>query len=155
VRAAAAQLRTWTARRWAFAAGVALIAAVVTGIPTDLIDTPLFGRTIDVTAWAYPVWVLASLLTGLLVATELRPGRPAAGGGVLALFAVACPVCAKPAVALLGASGAVNLFAPVQPVLGALAIAVLAGALVVRLRRAACSVPAASEPAPARPEPAS
>lgn len=34
------------------------------------------------------------------------------------MFAVGCPACNKIAVILLGTSGALNLWAPVQPVLG-------------------------------------
>ena len=150
MRTAVAQLRLWSPGRWALAAVTAAVAAVVTGIPTDLIDTPLFGRTIEVTGWAYPVWIVSSLLAGLLAATELRPGRPLAGGGALALFAVACPVCNKPAVLLLGAGGAVTWLGPVQPALGALAIALLGFALVVRLNaQASCPAPGRGAETPA------
>ena len=131
---ALASLRTWPARRYVIAVVAALAVAVVTGVPTDLVDTPLFGRQIDVTAWAYPVWIVSSALTGLLVATELSPGRPAMGGGLLTLFAVGCPICNKPALLLLGTSGALDWFAPIQPVLGGLGVLVLVAALVVRLR---------------------
>jgi hypothetical protein len=139
---ALAQLRLWSRGRWALAAAATALSAVVTGIPTDLIDTPLFGRSIAVATWAYPVWIASSILAGLLAATELRPGRPLAGGGVLALFAVGCPVCNKPALLVLGAGGAVTWFGPLQPVLGAVAIVVLGVALVVRLgAQASCSTP--------------
>ena len=43
---------------------------------------------------------------------------PSTGGGMLSMFAVGCPACNKIAVILLGTSGALNLWAPVQPVLG-------------------------------------
>jgi len=142
VRVALGQLRLWSRRRWLLAAGAAVVSALLTGVPTDLIDTPLFGRSIAATGWAYPVWIVSSMLAGLLVATELRPGRPLAGGGALALFAVGCPVCNKPALLLLGAGGAVSWFGPLQPVLGGLAIVVLGVALGVRLRsQAACPAP--------------
>lgn len=138
---ALAQLRLWPARRLALAAAVAALAAVVTGVPTDLIETPLFGRQIEPPAWAYPVWIASCLLIGLLVGTELSPGRPAAGGGLLALFAVGCPVCNKPVLLLAGTSGALGWFAPIQPFLGALAVVVPAAALVLRSRaQAACGV---------------
>ncbi len=118
------------------------VSAVIVGLPTDMIPNPIFGRSIEVTAWAYPVWIVTSLLAGMLLATELRPGRPLTGGGLLALFAVGCPVCNKPALLLLGSAGAVTWFAPLQPVLGALAVAVLAVALLARLRRqASCPQP--------------
>jgi hypothetical protein len=134
---ALAQLRSWDRRRVAIAIAGALVSAVIVGLPTDLIPNPVFGRSIEVTAWAYPVWIVSSLLAGLLLATELRPGRPLTGGGLLALFAVGCPVCNKPALLLLGSAGAVSWFAPLQPILGALAILVLLVAVVVRLRRQA------------------
>src|SRR5262245_59797248 len=137
-----AELRRWPRGRWMVAAVAAAVAAVVTGVPTDLIDTPLFGRSIAVETWAYPVWIVSSILAGLLAATELRPGRPLAGGGVLALVAVGCPVCNKPALLVLGAGGAVTWLGPLQPVLGAAAIVVLGAAFVLRLRaQASCSAP--------------
>lgn len=131
------QLRSWDRRRIAIAIAGAVLSAVIVGIPTDLIPNPVFGRSLEVTAWAYPVWIVSSLLAGVLLATELRPGRPLTGGGLLALFAVGCPVCNKPALLLLGSAGAVSWFAPLQPILGALAILVLLVAVLVRLRRQA------------------
>jgi hypothetical protein len=144
-----AALRAWTPRRFAIAGIAAIVALVVVGIPTDLIDTPLFGRSVAVTAWAYPVWIASAVLIGLLVATAARPGRPAGGGGLLTLLAVGCPVCNKPVVLLLGASGALDLWAPLQPALGGLAVVLLAVALAVRLRgEVACPAPAGrGEPA--------
>jgi hypothetical protein len=139
---ALAQLRLWPARRLAFATAVAALAAVITGVPTDLIETPLFRRQIEAAVWTYPVWVASCLLIGLLVATEQRPGRPATGGGLLALFAVGCPVCNKAVLLLAGTSGALGWFAPLQPLLGALAVAVPGAALVVRLRaQTSCETP--------------
>ena len=136
--------RFWSPRRYAAALAVALGAALATGIPSDLIDTPLFGRPVAITAWAYPVWIVTSLLIGLLVAASLRGRGQAASGGVLTLFAVGCPVCNKPIVLLLGASGALEVWAPLQPVLGAIAIAFLGVALVLRLRgEVACKLPTA------------
>jgi hypothetical protein len=52
----------------------------------------------------------------------------------LAYLAIGCPVCNKFALLLLGTTGAMNLYAPIQPYLGAIGIALLAVALVVRLR---------------------
>lgn len=134
--------RFWSLRRYLVALAVTAGAALATGIPTDLIDTPLFGRPVAITAWAYPVWIVTSVLIGLLVAASLRGKSQAAGGGALALLAVGCPVCNKPIVLLLGASGALEIWAPLQPVLGAFAVAFLAAALVFRLRgEVACKLP--------------
>jgi hypothetical protein len=126
--------RFWTPRRYLLALGVAVFAALAVGIPSDLIDTPLFGRPVAITVWAYPVWIITSILIGLLVAASVRGRGQAAGGGVLTLFAVGCPVCNKPVVLALGAAGALEIWAPLQPLLGALAIGFLLVALFIRLR---------------------
>jgi hypothetical protein len=47
---------------------------------------------------------------------------------------VGCPVCNKLVVLLLGAGGALSYFAPLQPVLGMVSLALLAYALCTRLR---------------------
>lgn len=139
--------RFWTPRRYLLALAAAAFAALAIGVPSDLIDTPLFARPIAVTAWAYPVWLITSALVGLLVAASIRGRGQAAGGGALSMLAVGCPVCNKPIVLALGASGALELWAPLQPVLGAFAIAFLAVALVVRLRgEVACKLSLPHEP---------
>ena len=132
----------------------ALGTAAIIGVPTDVISNPWFGRQTPVHGYDIAVLVGLALLTGALVATYAKGGGSASatkrvgiGSGVLGWFAVSCPVCNKVVVALLGASGATSTFAPLQPALGMLAVALAAAALVVRiraLRRAACQVPAGS-----------
>jgi hypothetical protein len=98
------------------------------------------------------VGVLATLGT-LTSEAAIGTKRAGIGSGVLAWFAVSCPACNKIVVALLGASGATGTFAPLQPALGAVAVALATGALVVRvraLRRAACPVPDDRAPGSAR-----
>ncbi|EYR62982.1 hypothetical protein N866_03820 [Actinotalea ferrariae CF5-4] len=79
--------------------------------------------------------------------------KVAMAGGVLAWFAVGCPVCNKIALLALGYSGALTSFAPVQPYLAAVALLLTAGALVFRLRgQVLCPTPrrtGAPLPAPA------
>lgn len=150
VRLPLGAFRLWTPRRFLLALAVALFAAIAIGVPSDLIDTPLFGRPIAITAWSYPVWIVTSMLIGLLVAASVRGRGQAAGGGVLTLFAVGCPVCNKPIVLALGATGALELWAPLQPVLGALAVVFLAAALLLRLRgEVACKLALPQSPRPA------
>ncbi|WP_263731521.1 hypothetical protein [Cellulomonas sp. SG140] len=67
-------------------------------------------------------------------ATADRPSRWGMAGGVLTWFAVGCPVCNKIALLALGYAGTMRWFAPAQPVLAMAAVAMTAGALVVRLR---------------------
>jgi hypothetical protein len=64
-------------------------------------------------------------------------------GGLLAYFAVGCPVCNKLVVLALGATGALEFFAPLQPALAVLGVVVLGVALRARLRAArSCPLPA-------------
>ncbi len=141
----------WPTRRWVVAAASAAVTVVVIGVATVLIPNPVFGREVPVTWWAWPALVLTATLAGLVTATYVRTSaRPArrdrpAGAGmlgwVLGFFAVGCPVCNKLVLIALGTSGAMQYFQPVQPVLAAVSIALLAWALVVRIRREnACTV---------------
>lgn len=160
---AASALRTWGRRRWLAAAVATLAATVVVAVPTDLIDTPVFGREVPPTWWSWPALLVSAALTGLLVATYVddpsdlpprsgeddgqRSGRTWGGvGSVLTFFAVGCPVCNKLVLLALGTSGALTWFEPVQPVLSLAAVAVLGWALHRRLAgQNSCPVP---EPAP-------
>jgi len=149
VNAVAYQLGSWPARRWLAAASVAVLTALATGIPTDIVPNPVFSRMTDITWWSYPVWVATALLAGLVAATYVRDPafgkdsapRVAGVGGFLSFLAVGCPTCNKAAVLALGASGATAYFGPVQPFLGVIGLALLAAALVWRLRGlAACRI---------------
>lgn len=140
----------WTGRRMIAALGGAVLTAVVIAVPTDLIDTPLFGRSVPVTWWAWPVLAVTAVLSGLLLATYVRAGeRPApdrrrlgALGGLLSLLAVGCPVCNKLVLLALGTSGAMTWFAPAQPLLAGVSVVLLTWALVSRVRaERRCPVP--------------
>jgi len=123
---------------------VSLVAAggfaLVLAIPTAIIDNSLFTRMTPVEPEQYVFWILTSLLSGALIATyllpQLRSGLAAttAGAGLLGVFAVGCPICNKLVVALLGTSGALSYFAPIQPLIGLAAVALAGWALWVRLR---------------------
>lgn len=135
---------------------VALVAAAATalliGIPTDVVPNPWFGREIGVRTFDVLTLVALSVVTGALVATYTLADdsgtavpRAGIGSGIVGWFAVGCPVCNKLVVALLGVSGATSTFAPLQPLLGAVAVLLATSALVVRLRvirRRACPLPA-------------
>jgi hypothetical protein len=136
-------LLTWPARRWLVALAAAAVFVVVVAVPTDLIDTPVFGREVPPTWWAWPSLLTSSLLGGLLVATYVRaPSQPDRAssrrggwaGGLLTYFAVGCPVCNKLVILALGVNGALTWFAPAQPILAVASIALLAHALRSRLR---------------------
>ena len=144
-------MQHWPLRRWAGGALAAIIAGAVMGVPTGIISTSLYTRMTAVTWWDYAVWGVSSLLIGLTVATYIResdaendlPDRRVrtAGATLLSALAVGCPVCNKAVVALLGTSGAMTYWAPLQPLLGATSIILVAVGLAIRLRAStACRV---------------
>lgn len=133
------------------------VAAVVIAVPSDLIDTPIFGRPVE-TRWTdYAILAVTSALIGLIFAIrpavsdsdELAKARDREGtrtiwGGFTSFLAVGCPVCNQAVVALVGTSGAMAWWAPVQPLVGLAAVGLLLYTLRKRLRTyglAACPVP--------------
>jgi hypothetical protein len=149
------QVTHWSFQRWTIAIGATGLAALLIGVPTVLIPNWLFSRMTPTRWWEYPVWLAASVLTGLIAATfvtsrtssrnaqESRSELTAtASGGLLSAFAVGCPVCNKLVVALIGVSGALQVWAPLQPLLGLASIALLCVALRRRLAGdLVCAVP--------------
>ena len=140
----------WPARRVTTAVVATAVLAVAVGVPTGVVPTPLYTRMTPVLWWNYPVWATTAVLGGLVVATYIRRPRDAtvsnglaaaSGGGILAAFAVGCPVCNKLVLVVLGVSGALSVWAPLQPVLGVLSMVGLTWALRRRLTGDdACSV---------------
>ncbi len=151
-----------TAALLAWSAAWTLVALLVYGIATAIIPNPVFGRGIPPQPFAVAVWLASAPLIGVVMATyfaplpESMPGElpspvrrdgTAIGsiGGFAAFLAIGCPTCNKIALVLLGASGATSVFAPIQPFIGAVSLALLAGTLVWRLRLRArgggCAVP--------------
>ena len=127
-----------------------MLFGLAVGVPTGVVPSPLYTRMTPVLWWNYGAWAATAVLGGLVIATYIRRpgdraprnGVPAAsGGGLLAAFAVGCPVCNKLVVAALGASGALTIWAPLQPVIAIASIAVLGWVLRSRLRSGfACSI---------------
>lgn len=142
-RTVLAELRTWPPRRWAAALLGALATVVLVAVPTDLIDTPWFVRDVPPTWWAWPVLIANAVLAGMVGATYVARkdtakrsgGTWGVAGGLVTFFAVGCPVCNKLVLLALGYAGALQFFEPLQPYLAGSAIALLAIALVMRIRR--------------------
>ncbi len=155
-------LGMWTLRKSIIAAISAILVGLLIGYATVLIPNSVFSRDVPPETWNYPVWIISSILLGMLIATYFRDGdapaaqpvtvereekrttRLGAVGGAMAWFAVGCPVCNKIALLVLGYSGALTWFAPAQPFLAAFSLIAVAFALAVRLRgEVACPVPTA------------
>ena len=126
-------------RRAALALAAASVAALATGIPTGLVRTSFYTRMTPVRWWDYPFWLAGATLLGLIAATfladrsEPRGSAQTLGGGVLSVFAIGCPICNQLVVALLGVSGALSYFAPLQPLLGLASVGLLLLTLKLRL----------------------
>lgn len=133
-------------RFWLAALGGTVLGVLVLGVPTAVIPNPFFIRMTPTEPFNVAVWLLSAPLIGLLLATYVAPARGAAEphaargggratlGGVAAYLAIGCPVCNKIVVALLGLSGALTVFAPLQPLIGAGSVALLGATLAWRLR---------------------
>ncbi len=135
-----ATLRRLPRSTWVRALLVAAVVYVIIGIPTDVIPNPVFGRpTVPVRWWDPVVLGTSAVLMGLVISirpADLGVDQPSTErgtllGGVASLLAVGCPTCNQVVVAVLGTSGALSFFQPVQPWLGVAAI----GLLVWLLRR--------------------
>jgi len=154
-----ATLRALPTTTWRRAVPGALVAAVLIGVPSDLIDTPLFGRPVETRAIDYVIWAITSVLIGLVMAIRLPESQRAEQersevrtmwGGLVSFLAVGCPVCNQLVVVAIGAGGALSWWAPVQPFVGLAAIGLIVWALRKRLATYAltgCPLPA---PEPAR-----
>ena len=146
---------------WPRAVVFAGIAALLIAVPSDLIDTPIFGRPVEVRWIDYVILAITSALIGLIFAIRPAPADPDASeelavtvdrqgtrtiwGGFVSFLAVGCPVCNQAVVALIGVSGALSWWAPVQPFVGLLAVGLLLYTLRKRLntyKLATCPIPA-------------
>ncbi|GAA1472565.1 hypothetical protein P4N68_00440 [Corynebacterium felinum] len=107
----------------------ALATVLILGVPTDIIPNPIFGRDVPVRAWELPVLLATALLTaiwaGLPKRSISKQHTPMALGVTGALFAIACPVCNKIVLLILGTSGALGVWQPIQPYLAAISLAAL------------------------------
>lgn len=125
------------AHTWMRALPYSIIAAVVIAIPADLIDNRFFGRPIPATWVDYVILAVTAGLIGLILAIRAplteKQERRTLGSGLVSFLAVGCPVCNQAVVALVGTSGALSWWAPVQPVVGLVAVGLLLWTLRQRL----------------------
>ena len=126
---------------WLLAALLTLVGVAAIAIPTRLIPTGFFQRMTPARPLDYLFLVAAAPLVGLTGAIALRQRdgkeRSSAVAGLATALAVGCPVCNKVVVSLIGVSGALGIWAPLQPALGAAALVLLAYTLRMQLTRSA------------------
>jgi hypothetical protein len=138
------------------AAAWTLASLLAYGVVAAIIPNPVFGRQLPPEPFAIAIWVLSAPLLGIVGATYTAP-MPAAVlqpvplgaldttgerrtstlgtlGSLGAFLAIGCPICNKLALLLLGTSGAIAVYAPLQPVLGAASLVLLAVTAAWRLR---------------------
>ncbi len=149
---AARALATMGSCYWAAALVTGAVAYVAIAVPTALVVTPVFGRSIAPRPVDHVVAIASALLIGMIWAAKRQPvegGGPTEAldegdrvarrrslfAGLVAGLAVGCPVCNKVVILALGTSGALSWWGPVQPLLGAAALVVLALVLRSQLRR--------------------
>lgn len=131
-----------------------LLALLLLGLPTAIVPNPLFARMTPTEGFNIAVWLASAPLLGLILATYVAPprtlhaaaaeggtGLPTTAGGLAAFLAIGCPVCNKLVVAALGVSGALTVFAPLQPLIGAASVGLLAATLGWRVRQLTAGCP--------------
>jgi hypothetical protein len=134
-----------------------LVSGLVFGVVTAIIPNPVFGRSVAPEPFAIWTWIASAPLMGLVMATYTAPAPPSpirlvtlepavaatadrrsttlgSVAGIGAFLAIGCPVCNKIALVLLGASGAMSVYAPIQPFIGAASLVLLAATVAWRLR---------------------
>lgn len=124
----------------AFGLVATLMSALMQAIPTAVIPNPVFVRMTPVRVQDYVFLAASSALIGLVFSTFGVPKAAvscqsrAVGGGLLSTLAIGCPICNHVVVALIGITGALTYWAPLQPVVGAAAIVILVWTLHKRMQ---------------------
>ncbi len=122
-----------------------MLLFIVFGIPTDLIPNSLYIRMIPATPLDYVFLGATSVMLGGYVGLLYykRSGGPredlaAMGGGLAGIFAFGCPICNALLVSLIGSSALLTYYEPVRPLMGFLGMALLGGALYLKVRCREC-----------------
>jgi predicted membrane protein len=143
----ASGLSLYTSKAWMLAILTTALALVVIGLPTAIYENPFFVRMTPVRPQDYVIWVLSSVLIGLIVGSYFAAGSTTGegkvlSGGVLSVLSVGCPTCNQLVVLFLGTGGALSFFAPLQIYIGIASVLLLAWTLVLRTKALAgtCTV---------------
>lgn len=132
-------LRMFGTRGWLVSIAAAGGTLLVIGTVAAIFDNPYFTRMTAVREQDYVIWAATALLVGLIAGTFAAADVPGhAGklmaGGVFADLGVGCPVCNKVVVLLIGTSGALTFFDPLQLWIGLGSLGLLGWTLLLRAR---------------------
>ncbi len=112
---------------------------VAFGIITVLIPNDIFIRMTPVYFYDYIFLVMTSILSGAYIGlwyytkkTQTKCNYAATGGAVGGFFSFGCAICNKLLIFLLGVTGVVAYFMPIQPILGVASVTLLAYAVYVQ-----------------------
>lgn len=124
------------------ARGVAVAAAMFVGLGTvaALWENPLFMRMTPTGGFEITLLLLQSALAGVYVGLpRSRCGKRTAGAGaVIGFLGIACPVCNKVLVLLLGGALLLEYYEPVRLYVALGGVALLAVAIGLKLTRPEC-----------------
>ena len=123
----------------------ALIIFFVFGIATVLIKNTFFTRMTPVYWYDYVFLVLTSILSGAYIGLwhynknnqkniNSKCNYAATGGAVGGFFSFGCAICNKLLIWVLGLSGVIAYFMPIQPILGVISVALLSYTVYLQLR---------------------
>ncbi len=106
------------------------------GIVTVLLPNEFFIRMTPVYVYDYIFLVMTSILSGAYIGlwyytkkTQTKCNYAATGGAVGGFLSFGCAICNKLLILLLGVTGVVAYFMPIQPILGVVSVALLAYAV--------------------------
>jgi hypothetical protein len=135
----ATSLKMYTFKAWAVTALATAIGLAIIGLGTAIYENPIFTRMTPVRTQDYVIWILSSVLMGLIVGSYFVTSSTSddgkiLSGGLLSVLAVGCPTCNKLVVILLGTTGALTFFAPLQLYIGVASVLLLGWTLVLRAK---------------------
>lgn len=143
----ASGLSRYTFKAWMVTIVAATAALVLIGLPAAIYENPFFVRMTPVRPQDYVIWILSSVLIGLIAGSYFTAGtmsgeKKLLSGGVLSVLSVGCPTCNQLVVLVLGAGGALTFFAPLQIYIGVASVLLLGWTLVLRTKALAgtCTV---------------
>lgn len=127
------------------AASTSILLFMFFGIPTALIPNSLYIRMIPATPLDYVFLGATSVLLGGYVGLlyyrksgGTKEDLAAMGGGLAGIFAFGCPICNVLLVSLVGSSALLTYYEPVRPLIGIVGVALLGGAVYLRMRCREC-----------------